>query len=150
MIHGSGPQDRDGYASIIAVLADQLASSGRVVLTYDKRGSGGSSGDGTRAGFDQLAADAEAGMMMLSKLKNVDPKRVGLAGSSQAGWVAARAVARGANPADVLLLGAAGAAMSVVEQNLYNTEVRMHCAAISDADVKLALDQQRAFFHFSG
>lgn len=29
LIHGSGPQDRDGYASIIAVLADQLAASGR-------------------------------------------------------------------------------------------------------------------------
>lgn len=148
MIHGSGPQDRDGYASIIAVLADQLAASGRVVLTYDKRGSGGSGGDGTRAGFDQLAADVEAGMSMLSKLRGVDPNRIGLAGSSQAGWVAARVVARGVNPADVFLLGAAGAAMTVAEQNLYNTEVRMRCAAIPDVDIQLALDQQKAFFAY--
>jgi len=148
IIHGSGPQDRDGYASIIAVLADQLAASGRVVLTYDKRGSGGSSGDGARAGFDHLAADVEAGMLMLSKFRGVDPNRIGLAGSSQAGWVAARVIARGANPADVLLLGAAGAAMTVAEQNLYNTEVRMRCAAIPDADIQLALDQQKAFFAY--
>lgn len=148
IIHGSGPQDRDGYASIIAVLADQLATSGRVVLTYDKRGSGASSGDGARAGFEQLAADVEAGMSMLSKLREVDPNRIGLAESSQAGWVAARVVARGANPADVLLLGAAGAGMTVAEQNLYNTEVRMRCAAIPDADIQLALDQQKAFFTY--
>lgn len=146
IIHGSGSQDRDGYASIIAVLADQLAASGRVVLTYDKRGSGGSSGDGARAGFDQLAADAEAGLSMLATLPQVDRDRIGLAGSSQAGWVVARVIARGARPADVLLLGAAGAAMTVAEQNLYNTEVRMGCAGIPDADIRLALDQQRAFF----
>ncbi len=148
MIHGSGPQDRDGYASIIAVLADQLAASGRVVLTFDKRGSGDSSGDGTRAGFDELAADVEGGMSMLSKTRGVDPHRIGLAGSSQAGWVAARVIARGANPADVFLLGAAGAAMTVAEQNLYNTEARMRCAAIPDADIVLALSQQKAFFAY--
>jgi len=148
IIHGSGPQDRDGYASIIAVLADQLAASGRVVLTYDKRGSGGSSGDGTRAGFDELAADVEAGMSMLSRARGVDPNRIGLAGSSQAGWVAARVVARGAKPADVFLLGAAGAAMTVAEQNLYNTAVRMRCAAIPNADIQLALNQQKAFFAY--
>lgn len=148
MIHGSGPQDRDGYASIIAVMADEMAASGRAVLTFDKRGSGGSEGDGDRAGFTTLASDAVAGMRYLESRSEVDAKAIGLAGSSQAGWIAAQAVKDGAKPADVFLLGAAGAAMTVREQNLYNTEIQMRCAGLPEADIALALDQQRAFFDF--
>ena len=148
MLHGSGPQDRDGYASIIAVLADELAASGRVVLAFDKRGSGQSGGDGDRASFSILAADARAGMDFLASRPEVDRTRIGFAGSSQAGWVAARAIADGASPADVFLLGAAGAALMVAEQNLYNTEVRMRCQGIGGEDIALALAQQRAFFDF--
>ena len=148
MLHGSGSQDRDGYASIIAVLADELAASGRVVLAFDKRGAGGSDGDGDRASFAVLASDAQAAMAYLAKRSEVDPSRIGLAGSSQAGWVAAKAIADGASPADVLLLGAAGTALTVAEQNLYNTEVRMRCQGVNARDVRLALNQQKAFFDF--
>lgn len=148
MVHGSGPQDRDGYASIIAVMADELAANGRIVLTFDKRGSGGSAGDGNRAGFDTLADDALSGMRALAARNDVDPGKIGIAGSSQAGWVAAHAVQRNPAVADVLLLGASGSAMTVIEQNLYNTQVRMGCAGMAQPDIDLALDQQRAFFAF--
>lgn len=148
LIHGSGGQARNGYASIMAVLADQLASQGRVVLTYDKRGVDASQGDWTRAGFELLADDAIAGMAFVTKRTEVDPGRVGLAGTSQAGWVAAQAIRQGAKPADVFLLGAAGTSLTVAEQNLYNTEVRMRCTRVSDSDIDLALAQQRAFFAF--
>ena len=146
LVHGSGPQDRDGYASIIAVLADALAAEGRVVLTYDKRGSGASLGNGDEAGFDILAQHAAAAMEYLRGRDDVDPKHVGLAGSSQAGWVVAKAIEQGADPADVFLLGAAGAAFTVREQNLYNTDVRMACAGIPGAARRKALEQQGAFF----
>lgn len=146
LVHGSGPQDRDGYASIIAVLADALASEGRAVLTYDKRGSGGSEGNGDAASFDVLAGDAAAAMDYLRARDDVSASAVGLAGSSQAGWVVAKAIERGAEPADVFLLGAAGAAFTVREQNLYNTEIRMKCAGFSEADRRMALRQQEAFF----
>jgi len=148
MIHGSGPQDRDGYASIMAVMADELAASGRVVLTYDKRGVGGSAGDWSRAGFDVLGGDAGTGIAFLATLPQVDPSRIGFDGSSQAGWVAAAAIAGGVTAHDVFLLGAAGTALTVEEQNLYNTEVLMRCAGIGADDIALALSQQRAFFAF--
>jgi alpha/beta superfamily hydrolase len=148
LIHGSGPQTRTGYASIMAVLADQLASQGRVVLIYDKRGVGESTGDWSRARFELLAQDAIGAMRLLAARPEVDPAGIGLAGSSQAGWVAAAAIKLGAKPADVFLLGAAGTALSVAEQNLYNTEVRMRCAKLPEGDIALALEQQRAFFAF--
>ena len=146
LVHGSGPQDRDGYASIIAVLADALAAEGRVVLTYDKRGSGASLGNGDASGFEVLAQDAAAALNFLRGRAEVSPERVGLAGSSQAGWVVAKAIADGAEPADVFLLGAAGAAFTVREQNIYNTDVRMACAGIAEPLREMALAQQSAFF----
>lgn len=148
MVHGSGPQDRDGYASIIAVMADALAAEGRAVMVYDKRGNGASGGDGDRAGFDLLAEDAMAAMQFLHSRPEIDAARIGLAGSSQAGWVAARAIDLGAQPRDVLLLGAAGAAIAVRDQNLYNTDVQMRCAGLSDRSRQLALAQQTAFFNY--
>jgi hypothetical protein len=146
IIHGSGPQDRNGYASIIALLADHFVRAGAVVLTYDKRGVGGSRGNWAVADFGTLAIDAQSGMEFLKSRPEVDPTRVGLAGSSQAGWVVAQAIKEGANPAFVMLIGAAGSALTVEEQNLYNTRVRMQCAGIPAAEITLALDQQRAFF----
>ncbi|MEZ5513283.1 MAG: alpha/beta fold hydrolase [Steroidobacteraceae bacterium] len=148
LIHGSGEQDRNGYASIMAVMADDLAAAGHVVLTYDKRGAGLSSGDWRIASFSLLAEDATAALAYLRSQPETDAARVGLAGSSQAGWVIARAIERGARPAHVYLLGAAGAALSVAEQNLYNTRVRMQCAGIGAADIELALAQQRLFLEY--
>jgi pimeloyl-ACP methyl ester carboxylesterase/ketosteroid isomerase-like protein len=148
LLHGSGPQDRNGYASIIAVMADALAADGHVVLTYDKRGVGASDGDWSRASLARLARDAEAGMKRLGSIEGVDRARIGVAGSSQAGWVAAKLVEQGAAPSHVVLLGAAGSALTVVEQNLYNTRVRMACAGVAKKDIRLAIEQQEAFFAY--
>lgn len=146
MIHGSGPQDRHGYASLIGLMAQRLARSGVAVLAYDKRGVGASTGDWQRAGFVDMASDAAEAMKLLRGHPAIDPSRVGLAGSSQAGWIAAEAIRGNADPAFVMLVGAAGSALTVEEQNLYNTKVRMECAGVPAADIRLALDQQRAFF----
>jgi pimeloyl-ACP methyl ester carboxylesterase len=146
LIHGSGPQDRNGYASIMAVMADALAANGHLVLAYDKRGSGASYGNGDRAGFDILASDAEASRQFLMSIPEAKGLPSGFAGSSQAGWVAAEAVRGGATPSHVILIGAAGSAVTVEEQNLYNTEVLMRCAGVEKDHIRLALSQQRAFF----
>lgn len=146
LVHGSGPQDRDGYASIIAVLADALAAEGNMVLAYDKRGTGSSGGSSDGASFARLAGDATAGMKYLSRLTTVDAEDIGLAGSSQAGWVIAKAIEAGADPSRVILLGAAGAASPVTEQNLYNTRVRMTCAGIAADNIEAVLAQQKAFY----
>lgn len=146
LIHGSGPQDRNGYASLMALYAEHLARRGFVVLSFDKRGTGQSRGDLPSAGFDQLGGDVRAALAFLRAQPGVDKARVGVMGSSQAGWVAASAIRHGADPAFAILVGAAGSALTVAKQNLYNTEIRMRCARISEPDIALALAQQRAFF----
>ncbi|QJB69942.1 alpha/beta hydrolase family protein [Parasphingorhabdus halotolerans] len=147
LVHGSGPQDRNGYASIMAVTAEALAQRGHIVLTYDKRGVEKSQGDWSKMGFADLASDAISAMDWLAMQQDVG-SNIGFAGSSQAGWVVAKAIEQGAKPGHVHLLGAAGSALTVEEQNLYNTEVRMRCAGIVEAEIRMALDQQEEFFKY--
>lgn len=149
LAHGSGPQDRNGYASILSVLADALANRGYTVLTYDKRGVGGSAGDWSRASFATLADDLAAGLAALRlRTDLVDPARTGFGGSSQAGWIAAKAVERGAKPAFVFLAGAAGSAMPVTVQNRYNVGISMRCAGFTETQIATVLDQNKAFYAF--
>ncbi|CAN5373882.1 hypothetical protein BH20ACI2_BH20ACI2_13780 [soil metagenome] len=65
LVRGSGGQDRNGYASIIRLLADFFARNGVAVLTYDKQGVGESQGDWTSESFSKLADDALAGVEYL-------------------------------------------------------------------------------------
>lgn len=146
LVHGSGPQDRHGFASIMHVLADALAAAGIWVLAYDKRGVGGSEGTWSRASFQVLGRDAAAALDHVRAQGGVDPARGLFAGTSQAGWVVAKAIEQGAAPAGVYLLGAAGSALTVEEQNLYNTGVRLRCDGADKAEIDLALAQQRAFY----
>lgn len=149
LAHGSGRQDRNGYASFLAVLADQLATQGYTVVTYDKRGSGGSGGDWTRASFATLADDLSAAAAALRVRSDlVDPAGVGIGGSSQAGWISAKAVERGAAPAFVFLVGAGGSAMPVTVQNRYNVGVTMRCAGFREEQIAVTLDQNEAFYAF--
>jgi alpha-beta hydrolase superfamily lysophospholipase len=146
LVHGSGEQDRHGYASIVELLAQRLTRAGFVVLRFDKRGAGASDGDWNQAGFDELAGDVRAAMKLLSQRADIDSNRIALAGSSQAGWVIAKSIEQGAKPYAVLLLSAAGTAFTVTEQNLFNTDVRMACSGLTPAAIAAGLAQQRAFF----
>jgi dienelactone hydrolase len=146
MAHGSGAQDRNGYLSNIRFMADHLARNGIAVLTYDKRGSGRSTGDWSKAGFADLAGDLVAGIRMLRARADINAAQVGAGGSSQSGWIAAKAVTQLPDIAFVAIVGAGGSGYSVEQQNLYNTEVEMRAAAISEAQIRRTLDLQRQFF----
>jgi alpha-beta hydrolase superfamily lysophospholipase len=123
-----------------------LARAGVVALAFDKRGTGESQGSWESATFVDLAEDARAALEHLRAEPSVDRRRVGFVGSSQAGWVAAHALSAGAVAHRAILIGAAGAAVSVEEQNVFNTEVRMACSGWSRSDIERAIAQQRAFF----
>src|SRR5262249_31118792 len=92
--HGSGPQTRESY---LRFFADLFARRGVVALIYDKRGTGASTGEvwyRTGDRFDVLAADALSGVRFLLSRPEVDPKKIGLWGLSQGGWLAPLAASR--------------------------------------------------------
>jgi pimeloyl-ACP methyl ester carboxylesterase len=146
LAHGSGAQDRNGYLANIRLMADHLARHGIAVLTYDKRGSGRSTGDWATASFADLAGDLVAGVRMLRARPDIIGTQVGAGGSSQAGWVTAKAVTLLPDIAFVVLTSAGGSGYTVEEQNLYNTEVEMRAAHFSEERIGRALDLQRQFF----
>ena len=88
--HGSG-ETRKEHASF---LASQWLARGYAALRYDKRGVGGSTGTYSMVGvgnsermFADLAGDMAAGVALLRSLPDIDGKRIGLMGPSQAGWI---------------------------------------------------------------
>ena len=86
-VHGSGPWTRGAPSA----LDQYLAANGIASWIYDKRGVGKSGGVYTHkvdaARFELLAADAIAGVKMLSKRPDIDTTRIGVWGISQAGWI---------------------------------------------------------------
>ena len=118
MVHGSSPQARDEFQLFAAF----CALYGIAVIADDKRGIGESQGRypgerPTPATVDVLARDAQAEVRFLTTLPQIDPKRVGLFGDSQAGWVIALAASR--EPAVRWAVPLAGPTVSVDENEAF-------------------------------
>ena len=111
-IHGSGTSTRENpwYAHI----AEHLARNGIAVLLPDKRGSGKSEGSWEKASFEDLAADAAAGVAALGSIEAVAGDRIGVLGVSQGGHVAPIVPRRVADLAFVVNLS--GSAVPLDEQ----------------------------------
>ncbi|HZT45570.1 MAG TPA: alpha/beta hydrolase [Gaiellaceae bacterium] len=114
MVHGSGPRTRDEFDLFTAF----FALHGIAVLADDKRGVGESRGAypgdaATTAAIDLLARDAQAEVAFLARRPRIDPRRIGLFGDSQAGWISPLAAVR--DPAIGWLVSNSGPTVSVGE-----------------------------------
>ncbi|MEU4742109.1 alpha/beta hydrolase [Actinosynnema sp. NPDC023658] len=90
MVGGSGPSDRHNGGHFPAIRA-HLVDAGIAVLSYDKRGVGGSSGDWRDSTLDDLAADAAEALDFLRGRTGVRAEVTGLFGHSEGGGVVLRA-----------------------------------------------------------
>lgn len=75
-------------------LKQMLPAMGIAVFTYDRRGHGKSGGTQQNVGYQILADDAVAAIKMLQADARIDPKRVGIWGLSQGGWLSLLAASR--------------------------------------------------------
>lgn len=89
-VHGSGRVTRQQMQGFAA----RWTAQGFAVLRYDKRGVGQSSGTFSQFGtpgsatmIPTLASDVAAAARFLRTRPEIDSARVGLAGTSQAGWI---------------------------------------------------------------
>jgi pimeloyl-ACP methyl ester carboxylesterase len=115
LVHGSGPLNREWMLPY----ARFLVRHGVAVLGYDKRGVGGSSGDWNTASMDDLAGDVVAAFEYLKTRGDIDPKRIGLLGISQAGWIMPLAAVRAKDVA--FLISISGAGVPVAETTIDQT-----------------------------
>ncbi len=127
LVHGSGPNDRDetvGGSKLFKDLAEGLASRGIAVLRYEKR----SKQYGMKmAGLhgmtidDETVDDAVRAAELMRAQKEVDPKRVYLAGHSLGGYIAPRIALDDGKLAGLILLAANARPLEdlIVEQAEY-------------------------------
>ncbi|MCH8542149.1 MAG: alpha/beta hydrolase [Alcanivorax sp.] len=88
MVHGSGPQDRDGNISgfdvqIFKFMAEHLTENGIAALRYDKRGCAQSKGNFRTSGLSDMVDDACAAIDYASRRIEIDKRYVYVLGHSE-------------------------------------------------------------------
>lgn len=135
--HGGGPQLRE----VMWGLGYLYAARGFVVLSYDKRGVGKSTGNWRESSFEDLADDAVAGARFLQSRSDVAANQIGFWGLSQGGWIAPLAASRFPDAAFAIALSGGG--LSPAEQELFDSEYELSKAGYTANEVKDALAFQR-------
>jgi pimeloyl-ACP methyl ester carboxylesterase len=145
LVAGSGPVDRDSTVAgipILSQLAGALAGQGFIVLRYDKRGVGQSGGRTESATLQDYADDLIAAVKWLEKRKDVDKRRLAVAGHSEGAAVAMLAAAREKKIKSLVLIAAAGTtgADLILEQQRHQLELMK--VPESEREAKIARQQQ--------
>jgi pimeloyl-ACP methyl ester carboxylesterase len=98
-----------------------LTGCGAVALSHDKPGCGGSPGDWREQSLEDRAQESLAAVEVLRRQPGVDPRRVGLLGVSQGGWVSW--IAASMAPVAVnQVVSVSGPGVSPAEQERYRIE----------------------------
>jgi dienelactone hydrolase len=150
VVHGSGRITRDQLRRNW----ERLVPEGMVVLTYDKRGVGPSTGEfvavGTRTSegyMPVLAGDALECLRVLRRHPRVDPARVGFLGASQAGWIIPLALSKAAPDEAAFAIILSGPATSVGLEMEYS---RLTGDGVREAEPLAAEAIERRLAEYSG
>ena len=148
LITGSGAQDRDetllGHKPF-AVIADYLTRHGIVVLRFDDRGVGKSTGKYADATSADLATDANAAADYLMTRREIRHDAVGFIGHSEGGMIAPIAMADNDRIAFLIMLAGPGTALDKLmlsQRRLIGSQIGMSEAALDGAEPVMA-----AVFH---
>ena len=135
-VHGSGPVDRHAGPYHTFFLRHGMA-----VLAYDKRGYG--SEPWREPNLEDLSADAAAAVRFAAAQPGLDD-RIGLFGSSQAGWVVPRAAAEA--PEVRFMILRAGAALTGAETVIHEVRQELRAAGVRGIELDHAVDLLRAVY----
>ncbi|KFL35700.1 alpha/beta hydrolase family protein [Arenimonas donghaensis] len=138
-VHGSGPVNRYGGPYQTFFLAQGLA-----VLAYDKRGYTDDRAAWREPGLAELSADVQAAVQWAATQPELDDKRLGVVGSSQAGWVVPRAAM--AAPGAAFIILRAGAATSQLETVLHEVRQELRAKGMEGRDLDYAMDLRREIY----
>lgn len=132
--HGSQGCTRD-----VGVNGNFFVRHGVGLLSFDKRGAGESSGNWQSASLQDLAGDVLAGVAWLKARPDVDPKRIGVWGISQGGWLSSIAAATSRDVA--FQISQVGSGVPVWENMVHEKRSDLRAAGLSGP----ALEEACAF-----
>ncbi|MBR4434316.1 MAG: alpha/beta hydrolase, partial [Bacteroidaceae bacterium] len=147
LVSGSGQQNRDEEImqhKPFLVLADYLASRGIVVLRYDDRGVGASSGDAGHGTTALFSEDAEAMFNVLKGNPHVNPNRLGIGGHSEGGAIAPMVAARNKDVKFVVML--AGQGCTGLDVLMQQNDAIFRANGLSDSLLSLRNNCMRELF----
>lgn len=127
---------------LYAHLVQMLPAMGIAVLTYDRRGSGESSGQAGTGDYALLADDAIAGARALMKDPRIDPRRIGVWGLSQGGWLALLAASRSPDLAFAISVSAPMVTPDI--QMIFSSENSLRVNGYSQADIDQMVATRKA------
>lgn len=138
-VHGDGPANAsrdEGYYGIWETMAEQ----GYAVLSFDKPGIGGSSGNWLHQTMDDRAKETADIIDWARKDGRFNPHCVGLWGASQAGWVMPDVARRRPDIAFTLVMSPA---INWLTQGRYNTRAEMEAAGDDEQRIQEREAQER-------
>jgi pimeloyl-ACP methyl ester carboxylesterase len=141
---GSGPTDRDGTAfgiPIFGQLANALADAGFLVVRYDKRGVGQSGGRAEAAALNDFSEDLRAVLRFTANRRDVDRRRIAVAGHSEGAAVAMLAASKENRIAALVLIAAMG--VTGAELNMYQVTHALERSNRPEAEKQATIDLQK-------
>lgn len=147
LVAGSGANDRDETIfehKPLWVIADYLTRNGFMVLRYDKRGVGSSTGKYDSATTLDFAEDAKEAINYLKSRDDVDKSSIGIIGHSEGGIIAPMIASENKDIKFIVLLSGMGTKGIdlIVDQN----EISLNAQNIEPNNIKELLKTNREMF----
>ncbi len=134
-VHGDGPVDAT-HETFYRPLWESFARAGYASLSFSKPGVGGSEGDWLDQSMADRAEETLAAVAWARARPDVDGRRIGLWGASQAGWVLPKVAARDRSLRFVI---AVSPAVNWLRQGRFNLLARSREDGASEQEVQTAL-----------
>lgn len=120
-IHGDGPANAS-YDDYYRPLWESLAKAGYASVSWSKPGVGQSSGNWLLQSMEDRATEVQSVLAWVRQQPEFDAQRIGLWGSSQAGWVLPKVAAR---DCCIRFVIAVSPAINWLQQGRYNSEAML-------------------------
>ncbi|WP_284574668.1 CocE/NonD family hydrolase [Streptomyces sp. 2P-4] len=145
-VHGDGPVDAT-HDTFYRPIWESFARAGYASLSWNKPGVGGSPGDWLDQSMDDRAQEAVDAIAWARQRPDVDSRRIGLWGASQAGWVLPKIAAK--NPG-IRFVIAVSPAVNWHRQGRYHLLAELRRDGASDAEVAAALRRRETGLELLG
>ena len=149
--HGSAPSTREG----VGFYTNRALEMGFAVLSFDKRGTGDSSGEYEAFTVEQsdrifhdLAMDVVWSVRWLAKQDRIDASRIGLLGGSQAGWVMPLAASN--EPLVKFIIIGEGVPLSAGEEAVHENYLLTHAPDAETYDELPIAEADQALYQYDG
>ncbi len=138
-MHGSGGEGM--FAN--QYLAEYLASNGIATLIQDKQGVGKSTGNWTKANFDDLTTDYVNAVAFIKKFNKVNQLQIGIYGHSQGGTLAPLVASKSKGVSFVI--AAASVGDTVYKQDLYRVENNLKSNDFTQTEIQEAMTYYKSW-----